>query len=194
MKAYSAYHTIHYLKKTDFFNIEIITYDHQGHYHSSFVPRMKLTGRQKSIMDNYTSSSIAFEPLNEGDQAMPLFLRLKTSNERESHVFWETVGFKSVTDSLDTDPRQFSFISPFHRDVIIEFEKGNHESLVYLDDEGCTSLAFLSSNLEKDHAFFLKRGFLPSKITELEVNKKRIRIFFIRDPGVVIIEFLSASL
>lgn len=114
---------------------------------------------------------------------------IQSHNIEQSIFFWNELGFKN----LNPERNQFLFESIFSSkkyELFIKFTKIKKDYL--LDNSGWPCIAFLTNSIvnEKDR---LSEYFETTKIESILINKKELKIFFVKGPSNELVEIISVQ-
>lgn len=106
--------------------------------------------------------------------------------------FWQLFGFQILQQGLhevclvftDLFSRTGLYLRLFHSDTRKFFS---------LDDAGFTCLAFVSNSIEKDLTVFSEAGYDVTEIEPLEINKRMLRIAFMRGACGELVELVEVT-
>lgn len=84
-------------------------------------------------------------------------------------------------------------LKPFldEKPVRIKVYRAEGDNAIRLDEEGFGSLAFVVDNAKKQRQLLLDGGYMCTEIEELQVNGKKLKIFFTNSEANEIIEFIG---
>lgn len=117
---------------------------------------------------------------------------IKTNKIKDSVDFWECFGFKEA-GSIDGFV-VLEFIRPLQNNVYkIYLKQENCGRNYFLDDDGFNCVAFISSSAEKESVFLKGEGLRVTKIEEVEMNNKILKIFFVKGPGGELVEIIGVA-
>ncbi len=125
-----------------------------------------------------------------GDRSRITGFIVKAFSFDESARFWQALGFKRNLDaSLGAE---FSFSSPVCREPFSMYlRRSDAESRHFLDDAGFNCVALTSSSADKERESLSGNGFATTGMEELDVNGRRLRIFFARGPSGELVEIIG---
>lgn len=141
---------------------------------------------------------IAYAHAPQGESAMnfvPESARVyqHTTNPEETITFWKRFGFQQVqTDDGDVLLRWQSALAKVPCEIELRPVVEGVECL--LDTNGINSLAFLSSNAKQERERLIKEGCRVTDIESLEVNGKKLDLFFAIGPQGEMCEVISPSI
>lgn len=114
-------------------------------------------------------------------------------NFSESIKFWKCLGFKEC--SQDTVKACLSFRSLLKNcEYFISLQKKtDFNKKIYLDDLGFSSIALISTSINNDRNLFKKQNFDVTPIEALELNGKKLNIFFAVGPSYELVEIIEIN-
>jgi hypothetical protein len=115
---------------------------------------------------------------------------VKTNQIEDSVNFWKCFGFKRT--SLLNDFVVLEFVSPLQNNIYqIFLQQENCDKNYSLDDDGFNCIAFISSSSEKELLFLESKGLTATKIEQIEMNGKILKIFFVKGPNGELVEIVN---
>ena len=172
-------HDIALFDSTNGLSIELINYPVRGVKKSIFYPKINdnAVAKLKDMQEGFSFSEISF----------------KSRNFSEALKFWEKLGFQVYEQDKNIVKLKFrSLINRSDYFVCIENVKGL-EGQCFLDDLGFNSIAFISTSITKDRDFLIKQNFDATPIDTLELNGKKLNIFFVMGPSLELVEIIGIN-
>jgi len=123
-------------------------------------------------------------------------LVIKTNRVEDSINFWRNFGFKKKGSLSGMAILEFASFYPKHvYQIYLQPEGASGKYL--LDDNGFNCIAFVSSSSEKELLLYKNKGLKVTKMEQIEINGKIIKIFFVKGPSgelVEIVDFTEANI
>jgi len=117
-------------------------------------------------------------------------LYFKTHDMEQSIDFWKNFGFTIISSSKKYSLLKYSSILT-NSEYFFHLGLEKKSILHFLNDAGCNAIAFFSNSLQNDLDMLSLNNIKTSKIEELEVNKKILKISFCTGPAGELVEIFS---
>ena len=120
-------------------------------------------------------------------------LIIKTHNFLESIKFWKCVGFQVCSqDSVDACLSFRSLLKNCEYFISLQ-KKADFNKKIYLDDLGFSSIALISTSINNDRDLLRKHNFDVTPIETLDLNGKKLNIFFATGPSCELVEIIEIN-
>ena len=160
-------------------SMEIINYPLKGLERSIFFPKIDNNAitKLKEIQKSFSFNEICF----------------KSYNFTESLKFWKSLGFQIYEYNENNTCLKFRSLIT-RSDYFVCIENINElKDQCFLDDLGFNSIALISTSAVKDRDLLKKQNFEVTSIDALELNDKKLNIFFTIGPSLELVEIIGIN-
>lgn len=208
MQDFSEYHDLALLESKGNIPIELLDHRHVGSNNSYIIPvfenipeslieksgvirlgeialeNARIKGFDASIYFNRSISNQGFR-FNK--------LIVKAANIKKSIIFWGRFGFKVVEEGGDFAKLELKSLLDQSTYQVFLQESDYKDDKPCLDDRGFNCIAFVSNSAKNEKDFLNKKGIETTEIEEINLNHKRLDIFFAIGPSGELVEIIGVK-